>query len=233
MDDRLFPVDAVKRCCTCKQVKPLADFNRLKRAKDGRQHSCRECNAAYHYANWDRHMARIRKRKRDRLADNRQRILHYLSDHPCVDCGEQIPSCSSSTTSATSGTTSATSSALATSGPTSSRRSSGAMSCVQTAIDDEQRDALGPTGIALPRRVMVGRLGFGPRSHDLKDRSSTVELAARSCNERSQEQAVTVLPAPLRGRRPGARSGRRGRSAPRRIARRPRGRPPGRPLVAS
>jgi hypothetical protein len=88
MDDRLFPVDAVKRCCTCKQIKPLADFNRLKRAKDGRQHSCRECNAAYHYANWDRHMARIRKRKKDRLADNRQRILRYLSDHPCVDCGE-------------------------------------------------------------------------------------------------------------------------------------------------
>ena len=33
MDERLFPVDAVKRCCTCKQVKPLEDFNRMTRSQ--------------------------------------------------------------------------------------------------------------------------------------------------------------------------------------------------------
>lgn len=88
MDDRLFPVDAVKRCCTCKQVKPLTDFNRLRKAKDGHQPSCRACSSAYHRANWDRYMAQIRARKKQLLADNRARIVQFLSERCCMDCGE-------------------------------------------------------------------------------------------------------------------------------------------------
>ena len=88
MDERLFPVDAVKRCCTCKQVKPLDDFNRMKRSKDGRQGSCRDCNKAYHYAHWERHMAQIRQRSERVVAENKRRMIEYLREHPCVDCGE-------------------------------------------------------------------------------------------------------------------------------------------------
>jgi hypothetical protein len=88
MDERLFPVDAVKRCCTCQQVKPLDEFNRMKRSKDGRQGSCRDCNKAYHYKHWDRHMAQIRERSERVLAENKRRIIDYLRTHPCVDCGE-------------------------------------------------------------------------------------------------------------------------------------------------
>lgn len=88
MDDRLFPVDAAKCCCTCKQVKPLADFNRLRKAKDGRQPSCRACNAAYHRNNWDRHMSQIRARRARRRAANKAYIVGYLRGHPCVDCGK-------------------------------------------------------------------------------------------------------------------------------------------------
>lgn len=87
-DDRLFPVDDVKRCCTCKQVKPLTDFNRLRKANDGRQPSCRSCNSAYHAANWSRHMQQIRDRNQRRRAENRAFIVDYLRSHPCVDCGE-------------------------------------------------------------------------------------------------------------------------------------------------
>lgn len=87
-DDRLFPVAAVKRCCTCKQVKPLTDFNRLRRAKDGRQPSCRACNAAYHQKNWARHMAQIRTRKRERVAEAQARLLDYLAERACSDCSE-------------------------------------------------------------------------------------------------------------------------------------------------
>jgi hypothetical protein len=63
MDERLFPDDAVKRCCTCRQTKPLTEFNRLRKARDGLQYSCRECNKAYHYAHWERHMAQIKARR--------------------------------------------------------------------------------------------------------------------------------------------------------------------------
>ena len=77
-----------KVCSTCCVRKPLTEFNRLRKAKDGRQWSCRDCNKAYHYANWDRHVERIRARKKIRLADNRERVMAFLREHPCVDCGE-------------------------------------------------------------------------------------------------------------------------------------------------
>lgn len=38
MDARLPGVGDAKVCCTCKQLKPLTEFNRLKKAKDGRQY---------------------------------------------------------------------------------------------------------------------------------------------------------------------------------------------------
>jgi hypothetical protein len=88
VDDRLFGVDDAKKCCTCQQIKPLSEFNKLKKAKDGRQYSCRDCNKAYHYANWDRHMESIRARTKRQRAVNHAFIVEYLRAHPCVDCGE-------------------------------------------------------------------------------------------------------------------------------------------------
>ena len=80
-----------KRCCHCKQWKFLAEFNRRSTAPDGRQAQCRDCNKAYHHANWDHHMAQIRRRKKKTRAENQGRILEYLLTHPCVDCGESDP----------------------------------------------------------------------------------------------------------------------------------------------
>lgn len=77
-----------KVCCTCGTTKSLAEFNKLKKSKDGRQYSCRACNSAYHYANWDRHMSQIRARKRLQRAKNRAFLVEYLRAHPCADCGE-------------------------------------------------------------------------------------------------------------------------------------------------
>src|SRR5947207_12409534 len=77
-----------KRCSTCKEFKPLDDFNVRTTARDGRQWSCRACNAAYHRANWDRHMSQIRARRKRVWAENCERLLAYLATHPCVDCGE-------------------------------------------------------------------------------------------------------------------------------------------------
>jgi len=89
MDEPLFPLDAVKRCSTCHATKPLTEFNRLRRARDGRQASCRECNKAYHYANWERHMSQIRARTKRVREEARAFIVNYLRSHPCVDCGER------------------------------------------------------------------------------------------------------------------------------------------------
>lgn len=80
-----------KRCCTCGEMKPLDDFNRLRRAKDGRQPRCRQCHKDWHAENKDRHNAMIHARNRVVRFELNLRILEYLSTHPCVDCGERNP----------------------------------------------------------------------------------------------------------------------------------------------
>src|SRR3546814_8016324 len=60
-------------------------------ASDLRQSYCRECNRAYHCANWDRHMGQIRARTKRRIAAARKLVLDHRRDHPCVDCGETDP----------------------------------------------------------------------------------------------------------------------------------------------
>ena len=87
----LFESPTGKRCSTCKQLKPLEDFNRRSTARDGRQWTCRACNAAYHQTHKERHMSQIRRRNARILNGNRRRLLAYLDTHPCVDCGEADP----------------------------------------------------------------------------------------------------------------------------------------------
>jgi hypothetical protein len=88
MNEPLVPGGAWKRCCTCQQTKALTEFNVRRKSADGRQASCRECNKAYHYANWDRHMAQIRARTKRVRQQAREFVVDYLRSHPCVDCGE-------------------------------------------------------------------------------------------------------------------------------------------------
>jgi hypothetical protein len=77
-----------KHCSTCKEWKPLEESNRRSTAKDGHQWSCRDCNKAYHYKNFDRHIAQIRARNRREIVVKRRRLLAYFLEHPCVDCAE-------------------------------------------------------------------------------------------------------------------------------------------------
>ena len=56
---------------------------------------CRSCRSAYrrrHYqANVDYYKTKARRRQRVIVEANKQWILHYLLEHPCVDCGETDP----------------------------------------------------------------------------------------------------------------------------------------------
>jgi hypothetical protein len=81
----------MKRCSTCKEWKPLDQFNKHSAALDGRQWNCRECNKAYHYSHLDRHMAQIRQRSARQRVENKRLLRQYLLEHPCVDCGEVDP----------------------------------------------------------------------------------------------------------------------------------------------
>lgn len=82
---------AGKRCSGCGARKPLDDFNRRRAAPDGRQSYCRSCNAQWHADNRARHNRMIHARLDRVRLDRAQRLLDYLREHPCVDCGEGDP----------------------------------------------------------------------------------------------------------------------------------------------
>lgn len=81
----------LKRCSGCKNWLPLEAFNRRTTAPDGRQWNCRECNSRWHAENKPRHNAMIQARNKRVRQELTQKVLDYLLDHPCVDCGETDP----------------------------------------------------------------------------------------------------------------------------------------------
>ena len=97
MDEKLFEPDGepLKQCSKCHEHKPLTDFHRATQSKDGLQNYCKPCNntrAKRFYAdNPDRCKERDKRRKPEAVRQNKTRVLEYLLEHPCVDCGEADP----------------------------------------------------------------------------------------------------------------------------------------------
>jgi hypothetical protein len=93
MDEQLpLAVESGKRCTMCKVVKPLNEFNRHSQRRDGLQSHCRECNRArsrrYYAENREKHLVVVRARIRRVLRENQRRMVEYLREHACIDCGE-------------------------------------------------------------------------------------------------------------------------------------------------
>lgn len=84
-----------KKCGSCDLVKPLSMFPFKNRALGKRGSTCLACMAAYgreHYArNRAKYLAKARRSRSRARTKNDERILAYLLDHPCVDCGETDP----------------------------------------------------------------------------------------------------------------------------------------------
>jgi hypothetical protein len=78
-------------CGTCEESKALTEFNRRTGSRDGLQSVCRDCNRAsaraYYAANRRKHIDLISARKKAQIRALHEIIAEYLSDHPCVDCG--------------------------------------------------------------------------------------------------------------------------------------------------
>lgn len=77
-----------RACPECGESYPLDEsFTRNPR--------CRPCRAAYgrdHYRrNVDYYKAKARRRQMEVVNGNKQWLLDYLLEHPCVDCGEPDP----------------------------------------------------------------------------------------------------------------------------------------------
>ena len=98
MDDPL-PLDGLgpsrKRCSMCKRWLPLDAFHRNGHRRDGLQTRCRECNIETNKRWYRQHpearVDRMDDYARRRREDSHRRVLEYLREHPCVDCGEVDP----------------------------------------------------------------------------------------------------------------------------------------------
>ena len=97
MDEKLFEPtgESLKRCRSCRGWKPRSEFHRDRSRRDGLQGNCKACNveiAKRFYAENPEHCKeRDKKRKPAARELNRRRILEYLLNHSCVDCGERDP----------------------------------------------------------------------------------------------------------------------------------------------
>lgn len=74
-------------------MKALSDFHKR---KNGASYSyCKECHRSYlkdHYKqNKQYYVSKANKRNIRVKKENSDRILEYLKEHPCVDCGENNP----------------------------------------------------------------------------------------------------------------------------------------------
>ena len=82
----------IKECSRCGNEQPIDDFPWKVRSRGLRRSRCRSCVRAYshqHYlANSDKYKKRRRERGDNGRAKVRVRVTEYLSQHPCVDCGE-------------------------------------------------------------------------------------------------------------------------------------------------
>lgn len=87
----------MKYCNRCKTEKPLEEFYlRTLRSKGiGRAPKCKKCskelNAIYHVKNKAIRNARSLSRDKNLLKENRVKVLNYLIEHGCADCGEKDP----------------------------------------------------------------------------------------------------------------------------------------------
>lgn len=81
-----------KRCGRCKEFVPVGEFGKNSNKKDGLQANCKPCRVLDNASSYVRTKGYQNPKRRATAAvqveRNRKIVLDYLTEHPCVDCGE-------------------------------------------------------------------------------------------------------------------------------------------------
>lgn len=73
----------------CHIVFPLTtEFFATRVGKGGWQSNCRSCQAAYRKDHYEKNKAKYINKAKIWSLSQRQKVIDYLKDHPCVVCGE-------------------------------------------------------------------------------------------------------------------------------------------------
>lgn len=82
----------MKKCTICKRPKKKTEFNRNRTKPDGMNNICQVCSRErsrrYYRENTEKHKRATAKIKKEMIEANHAYIIAYLSEHPCMDCGE-------------------------------------------------------------------------------------------------------------------------------------------------
>ena len=84
-----------KICSKCQVEKAVESFSFRNKSKGLRHSICVECNKVHkkkHYQNnKDYYKQKAAKRNMVIIAENKRRVYEFLSENPCIDCGEKDP----------------------------------------------------------------------------------------------------------------------------------------------
>ena len=81
----------MKTCCKCKKNKPVSEFGKYAKAKDGLFPQCKDCKREYDKRYYKEKAGRKDSIQKSNEARRQARISiigEYLSNNHCVDCGE-------------------------------------------------------------------------------------------------------------------------------------------------
>jgi hypothetical protein len=80
------------RCCRCGETRAATEFNWKHHASGRRQPFCRDRqhagNREHYQRNRATYVATARRHNAEHSSANVKRVIKYLRQHPCVDCGE-------------------------------------------------------------------------------------------------------------------------------------------------
>lgn len=77
----------MKKCVMCQQVKNFCEFNICRHKKDGHSSYCRPCDNARSKTYYKGYKIKRRQLNKQRVKNNQIKIIEYLRNHSCVDCG--------------------------------------------------------------------------------------------------------------------------------------------------
>lgn len=70
-----------KRCNKCKAIKPLSDFHKLTKSKDGYQSKCKDCKKQYHLQNKERKSKKDKERYQENKEEIKKRTNQYYHEN--------------------------------------------------------------------------------------------------------------------------------------------------------
>jgi len=82
----------MKTCSKCKQSKPVSEFNKNAKRRDGLQTQCRICTKEYYseYYKGEKEQARLRKHN-TKVREEIKTYIRKAKSAPCLDCDGLYP----------------------------------------------------------------------------------------------------------------------------------------------